>query len=146
MKKLALLLLAAAVLFSFSFKKKKNNTIGISKIVSHPALDAVEKGIQDELADLGLTHDGFRMVGRQVRELARMLTGGRSIDLLLSGYNLTILPSAWSALISGLLDLDVDLSIPQEESAPPEEYGLAQAKDMLRQLKKHLKRFWRCMG
>lgn len=28
-------------------------TIGISKIVAHPALDAVEQGIQDELAELG---------------------------------------------------------------------------------------------
>lgn len=30
-------------------------TIGISKIVSHPALDGTEQGIQDELADLGYT-------------------------------------------------------------------------------------------
>ena len=28
-------------------------SIGVSKIVSHPALDAIEKGIQDELAELG---------------------------------------------------------------------------------------------
>ncbi|MBN1697369.1 MAG: ABC transporter substrate-binding protein [Spirochaetales bacterium] len=31
----------------------KTGVIGISKIVAHPALDAVEQGIQDELADLG---------------------------------------------------------------------------------------------
>jgi putative ABC transport system substrate-binding protein len=31
----------------------ESNVIGISKIVSHPALDAAEQGIQDELADLG---------------------------------------------------------------------------------------------
>jgi putative ABC transport system substrate-binding protein len=30
-----------------------SNIIGISKIVSHPALDATEKGIQDQLKDLG---------------------------------------------------------------------------------------------
>ncbi len=30
-----------------------NGVIGISKIVAHPALDAVEKGIQDELKSLG---------------------------------------------------------------------------------------------
>jgi len=30
-------------------------TIGISKIVAHPALDGVEQGIQDELAELGYT-------------------------------------------------------------------------------------------
>jgi len=32
---------------------EESNVIGISKIVSHPALDAVERGIQDELAELG---------------------------------------------------------------------------------------------
>jgi len=31
----------------------KTGVIGISKIVAHPALDAVEQGIQDELKDLG---------------------------------------------------------------------------------------------
>ncbi len=31
----------------------KKDVIGISKIVAHPALDAVEKGIQDELQSLG---------------------------------------------------------------------------------------------
>ncbi len=33
----------------------KTFRVGISKIVSHPALDATEKGIQDELAALGIT-------------------------------------------------------------------------------------------
>lgn len=40
------------VFSTFSCTKSKN-VIGISKIVAHPALDAVEKGIQDELAELG---------------------------------------------------------------------------------------------
>ncbi len=35
--------------------KKADIVIGISKIVSHPALDAVEKGIQDELKSQGFT-------------------------------------------------------------------------------------------
>lgn len=34
-------------------ESEESNVIGISKIVSHPALDAVEQGIMDELADLG---------------------------------------------------------------------------------------------
>jgi len=44
---------AAAVFAGGAQSKKKTGIIGISKIVSHPALDAVEQGIQDELADLG---------------------------------------------------------------------------------------------
>jgi putative ABC transport system substrate-binding protein len=36
-------------------ESKGSKKIGISKIVAHPALDQVEKGIQDELAALGIT-------------------------------------------------------------------------------------------
>ncbi len=36
-----------------SGKAAGKETIGIAKIVSHPALDAIEQGIQDELASLG---------------------------------------------------------------------------------------------
>ena len=39
--------------------KSENVLIGISKIVSHPALDSVEKGIQDELKDEGYTNITF---------------------------------------------------------------------------------------
>jgi len=39
--------------------KSEKITIGISKIVSHPALDGVEKGIQDELKDEGYTNLTF---------------------------------------------------------------------------------------
>lgn len=45
---LAVSLLCAATVFAAAPAKKV--TIGISKIVSHPALDAVVKGVQDELA------------------------------------------------------------------------------------------------
>lgn len=50
MKKLLsnLVLISCRFLFASLFYAK--DIIGISKIVSHPALDAVEKGIQDELA------------------------------------------------------------------------------------------------
>ncbi len=99
----------------------------------------------DELTNLGLTLKGFRMIGRQVNGIARELTGGRSIDLLLSGYNLTVLPSIWSALISGLLDLDIDLSDLEEKSPPPEDSRLRETKDMAKQLKRYLKKYWQCM-
>jgi len=43
----------AAGIAAAGIQEEREPTIGISKIVSHPALDAVEQGIQDELADLG---------------------------------------------------------------------------------------------
>jgi len=49
-------LLAGAAVAAFGAGQKAEEgapLIGISKIVSHPALDAVEQGIQDQLADMG---------------------------------------------------------------------------------------------
>ncbi len=46
-------MVAGAVLFGCS-PKKAEIVIGISKIVAHPALDAVEQGIKDELAEQNL--------------------------------------------------------------------------------------------
>ena len=53
MKKVIILLSSIILALSFSGCAGKSNVIGISKIVSHPALDATEQGIQDELNDLG---------------------------------------------------------------------------------------------
>ncbi len=100
----------------------------------------------DALTDLGLTLEGFKMVGRKVNEMAKELTQGRSIDLILSGYNLAVLPFVWSALISGLLDLDIDLGGLKEESSPPEDFRLEETKNIARQLKNRLKRYWKCMA
>ena len=44
---------AAGVFAAGVAEQEESNVIGISKIVSHPALDAVEQGIMDELAELG---------------------------------------------------------------------------------------------
>lgn len=99
----------------------------------------------DELTNLGLTIQGFRMIGQKVRELAEEFCEGKAIDLITSGYNLKILPFAWAALISGLLDLDVFLGDLKESSHPPKDYKLKETKDIARELKKHLKKYWRCM-
>ena len=47
----ALALILGAGLLLTSCAPKSAKLIGIAKFVSHPALDAIEKGIQDELAD-----------------------------------------------------------------------------------------------
>lgn len=99
----------------------------------------------DPLTNLGLTLEGFRMIGQEVKELSKELTEGRSIDLLLSGYNMTVLPFAWSALISGLLDWDMDLTGLAEDSSPPESSGLKTTNNIVSELKKCLKKYWRCM-
>lgn len=99
----------------------------------------------DPLTSLGLTLEGFQMIGKQVNALAEEFTAGRNIDLLLSGYNLEILPFCWSGLLCGLLDWNADLTGIKEESAPAKDYRLAETKDLVRQLKNILKRYWKCM-
>ncbi len=53
MKKIAVLFTCVLVCFAFLQCQQGSNIIGISKIVSHPALDDTEKGIQDQLKELG---------------------------------------------------------------------------------------------
>ncbi len=58
MKKVMIIALAIMVAGAFlvsaaGAREDRPRVIGISKIVSHPALDAVEQGIQDELAEQG---------------------------------------------------------------------------------------------
>lgn len=51
---LLLVALCAAPLFAQGATEKTGVTIGISKIIAHPALDAVEQGIQDVLTEEGV--------------------------------------------------------------------------------------------
>lgn len=59
MKKIVVISIILLIAFTFSIsasgQKEGKTVIGISKIVTHPALDAIEQGIQDELADEGFT-------------------------------------------------------------------------------------------
>ncbi|AHC16026.1 ABC transporter substrate-binding protein [Salinispira pacifica] len=55
----AAVLAAVVLLFSGCAGEQKSVTIGISKIVEHPALNAVEQGIKDEMAELGYDDISF---------------------------------------------------------------------------------------
>ncbi|MCM8791930.1 MAG: hypothetical protein NC826_02115 [Candidatus Omnitrophica bacterium] len=100
----------------------------------------------DYLAQLGLTLEGFYMIGKKINELASIFTEGRSVDLILSGYNLEVLPFAWSNLIAGLLDLKIDLSDFKEKNCPSPDSGLKETKNMVNEIKRYLRKFWRCMN
>jgi acetoin utilization protein AcuC len=100
---------------------------------------------QDHLAQLGLSLEGFYLIGEKVNQLSNLFTEGKSVDLILSGYNLEILPYAWSNLISGLLGLKIKFSDFSKEDKPHPDSGLKETKEMLRALKKYLKFYWKCM-
>jgi putative ABC transport system substrate-binding protein len=55
----ALILVCAVTVYAGGTKESGKRIIGISKIVSHPALDAIEKGIQDQLAADGFSDLSF---------------------------------------------------------------------------------------
>jgi len=100
----------------------------------------------DALTRLGLRISGLRTIGAKVRELAAQVTGGRSVDLILSGYTMNVLPHAWSAMIAGLLDLDVDLGDFKERNAPPDGSAYEVTKDIVADLRSRLRPYWKCMG
>jgi acetoin utilization deacetylase AcuC-like enzyme len=86
---------------------------------------------------------GFRMIGRKVREVTEQVCEGRRVDLLGSGYNQTVLPQAWLALVAGSAGLDLDLKEPFVFSAQRDS-GLQETKQVVEEVKGNLKSYWRC--
>ena len=98
----------------------------------------------DGLTNLGLPVKGFRMIGGNVREMAKICQG-KEIDIIGSGYNKNVLPYAWLALISGLADFKL---FPEEPGPIPQIFqkdpSLEATKGVVAQLKDNIKDYWRC--
>jgi len=96
----------------------------------------------DQLTNLGLSIEGFKMIGEKVRELAK-ICNGKEIDLIASGYTEKVLPFAWLALISGLIGTKIEI----KESMPLPKFlkdPVEETKEVIREIKKELKNYWRC--
>jgi acetoin utilization protein AcuC len=94
----------------------------------------------DEITQLGLTLEGFRYIGRSVREIAETCDG-KEVDLICSGYNPQVMCKAWSALISGLADVPVDL----EEEFPlvSEKTRIVEGfEDIVKKVKGNVEPYW----
>jgi len=109
----------------------------------------------DSLTQLGLTLEGFRMIGEKVRALADEVCQGKEVDLLASGYNKEILPFAWTAILTGLLDLPrseisllrglpADKNLFKEKISPDKNTGFETTKETVKELKQILKKYWKC--
>ena len=99
----------------------------------------------DGLTNLGLTVEGFRMIGEKVRETAEVCDG-KVVDLIASGYNQEVLPYAWLALISGLADIKLELEEP--EPIPQrfrKDISIKETKDVIEEIRRHLKDYWACL-
>jgi acetoin utilization protein AcuC len=98
----------------------------------------------DGLTDLGLTLDGFRMIGEKTRQLAETC-GGREIDLIASGYNEAVLSPAWLALITGLAGIELAIE-GREPAAPPHRPDpLAATEKVLAEVRGNLKDLWKSL-
>jgi len=116
----------------------------------------------DELTQLGLTVEGFRMIGDKIKNLAE-ICDGREIDMIGSGYNKKVLPSSWLALISGLTGLKIKIKepipIPQRSLSPTKwderrdeakpqrskkDLALEETKKVIEEIKSNLKSYWQC--
>jgi acetoin utilization protein AcuC len=98
----------------------------------------------DSLTQLGLTLEGFKMIGEKVKTLADEVCQGKEVDLLASGYNQEVLPHAWLSLITGLLDLPIEKKLFKEKITISRDSGLKETKEIMQELKKIIKKYWKC--
>lgn len=94
----------------------------------------------DSLTGLGLTLDGFKMIGEKVKELSDNLCKGRSIDLICSGYDPNILAKVWLTFIASLSGEILDF----EEIHPNvKNMGFRETKELIEKVKDNLKPYWK---
>jgi acetoin utilization protein AcuC len=100
----------------------------------------------DGLTNLGLPVKGFRMIGEEVREIAK-ICGGKVIDLIASGYNKEVLPYGWLALISGLAGIKIIVEDPEPiPTRFQKDPSLAETKMVIQEVKRYHQDYWRCFG
>jgi len=94
----------------------------------------------DGLTDLGLTLDGFKMIGKKVRELSSELCDNRSVDLICSGYNLEVLPKVWLTLVAAISGVKINF----KESAPDiKNRRITETRNLINKVKEKLVPYWK---
>ncbi len=96
----------------------------------------------DEITELELTLEGFRMIGKKVREISK-LCSNKSLDLICSGYKPDVLSKVWLSLITSLSGVEIQLEEPEPEVKSDE--MLTETKDLIKKVKENLKPYWKSM-
>ncbi len=98
----------------------------------------------DGLTHLGLPVEGFKLIGEKVRLLTHEC-GCCEVDIIGSGYNIQVLPSAWLALVGGLANFGLEV---EEPVSVPDRFVQDLVADdtakMVRQVRGYLKDYWTC--
>ncbi len=97
----------------------------------------------DEITQLGLTLEGFKLIGKSVREISK-ICDGKEVDLICSGYKPEVLSRAWLALISGLSDVEVEIKEPTPLRIRKSQM-FEETKEIVRKVKRNLQAYWECM-
>ncbi|UCG36495.1 MAG: hypothetical protein JSV64_07810 [Candidatus Bathyarchaeota archaeon] len=98
----------------------------------------------DILGSLGLTVSGFFDLSRLIIETANEACSRRTILLVGSGYNPTVLPSCWYALAAGVSEVE-EIKV-NDPSAPPVEppWCRQRVKATISELRRNLRNHWKC--
>lgn len=96
----------------------------------------------DEITQLGLSLEGFKMIGKKVRQISK-LCGNKSIDLICSGYKVDILPKVWLSLITSLSGIDIELEEPTPEIMS--DNMLTETEDLIKKIRENLRPYWKSM-
>ena len=100
----------------------------------------------DSLGSLGLTVNGFFKISKTIRAVAEKVCQGKVILMPGSGYNPAVLPQCWYALAAGIVGLEtIDATDPYKPPVEPS-YVRPKAKETLANLKRILKKHWKCFG
>ncbi len=96
----------------------------------------------DEITQLGLSLDGFKMIARKVREISR-LCNNKSVDLICSGYKPDVLSRVWVSLIASLSGVEIDLE--EQASGIKSDNMLSETKDLIEKVRENLSPYWKSM-
>jgi len=98
----------------------------------------------DILGNLSLTVKGFFELSRLIRQTADKVCGGKLVLMPGSGYNPSVLPLCWYALVAGAADLE-EINI-KDPYNPPKEPPFCRKKveSTIEELKSLLKKKWIC--
>lgn len=93
----------------------------------------------DNITELGLTLDGFKMIAKKVREMSAVCDG-KSVDMICSGYKPAALSKVWLTLIASLSSVEINL---EDETSVDRYEMLGETRNLIKRVKENLKPYWK---
>ncbi len=98
----------------------------------------------DLLGSLNITARGFYSITRFLTGLADELCAGRYILMPGSGYNPSVLPRSWYALVAGAMRLGPEGTEEPRRPSPEPDYVKKEVEKIISEVKETLEPYWRC--